>query len=73
MDEIKTLRGFILICASCKRIRNDEGYWEQIESYISNYSEAQFSHGCCNECAKKLYPDFVDDMEDYLADHQQTA
>lgn len=60
LDEIKILRGFIPICASCKRIRNDEGYWEQIESYISSHSEAKFSHGCCEECAKKLYPDIVD-------------
>ena len=64
MDEIKTLRGFIPICASCKRIRNDEGYWEQIESYISNHSEAIFSHGCCDECLKKLYPEIVNKNED---------
>ena len=64
MDEIKTLRGFIPICASCKRIRNDEGYWEQIESYISNHSEAIFSHGCCDECMKKLYPEIVNKNED---------
>lgn len=64
MDEIKTLRGFIPICASCKKIRNDEGYWEQIESYISSRSEAIFSHGCCDECARKLYPDIVGGTED---------
>lgn len=64
LDEIKVLRGFIPICASCKRIRNDKGYWEQIESYISSHSEAIFSHGCCDECARKLYPDIVDSMED---------
>jgi DNA-binding response OmpR family regulator len=65
MDEIKTLQGFIPICASCKRIRNDEGYWEQIETYISNHSEAQFSHGCCDECAKKLYPELIEGNDDY--------
>ncbi|MEJ2156059.1 MAG: response regulator [Desulfobacteraceae bacterium] len=59
LAEIKTLRGFIPICASCKKIRNDEGYWEQIESYISNRSDAQFSHGCCEECAKKLYQEII--------------
>jgi DNA-binding response OmpR family regulator len=59
LDEIKVLRGFIPICASCKKIRNDKGYWEQIEYYISKHSEAKFSHGCCDECAKKLYPDIV--------------
>jgi response regulator RpfG family c-di-GMP phosphodiesterase len=65
MDEIKTLRGFIPICASCKRIRNDEGYWEQIESYISSHSDAKFSHGCCEECARKLYPELLDDDLDF--------
>jgi PleD family two-component response regulator len=60
LDEIKVLRGCLPICAACKKIRNDDGYWEQIESYISNHSEAHFSHGCCQECAKKLYPDYVD-------------
>ncbi len=64
LDEIKTLRGFIPICASCKRIRNDDGYWEQIESYISHHSEAQFSHGCCEECARKLYPEIADEIDD---------
>ena len=59
LDEIKVLRGFIPICASCKRIRNDKGYWEQIETYISNHSGAQFSHGVCDECLKKLYPEIV--------------
>ncbi|UCE65421.1 MAG: PAS domain S-box protein [Candidatus Zixiibacteriota bacterium] len=56
--EIKTLSGFIPICASCKKIRDDEGYWEQIETYIMERSDAEFSHGLCPECSKKLYPDF---------------
>jgi DNA-binding response OmpR family regulator len=60
LDEIKVLRGCLPICAACKKIRNDNGYWEQIETYISNHSEAHFTHGCCQECAKKLYPDYVD-------------
>ena len=54
--EVKMLRGFLPICASCKKIRDDEGYWNQIESYIKEHSEAEFSHGICPECAKKLYP-----------------
>jgi C4-dicarboxylate-specific signal transduction histidine kinase len=57
LAKIKTLSGFLPICASCKKIRDDKGYWNQIESYISNHSEAEFSHGICPECAKKLYPD----------------
>lgn len=44
------------ICASCKRIRDDQGYWQQIESYITAHSETEFSHGVCPECAKVLYP-----------------
>ncbi len=55
MKEIKTLRGFLPICASCKKIRDDKGYWTQIESYISQHSEAEFSHGICPECFVKLY------------------
>lgn len=57
MDEVKTLRGFIPICANCKKIRDDEGYWRQIEVYIQERSSATFSHGICPDCAKKLYPE----------------
>ncbi len=53
--EIKSLRGIIPICASCKKIRNDKGYWEQVEAYISKHSEAEFSHGICPQCLKTLY------------------
>ncbi len=55
--DIKTLKGFIPICASCKKMRDDEGFWNQIEAYIAKRSDAQFSHGICPDCAKKLYPD----------------
>jgi hypothetical protein len=61
LDKVKTLSGFLPICASCKKIRDDKGYWNQIEIYISEHSEAEFSHGICPECSKKLYPDFYDD------------
>ncbi len=62
LAEIKKLSGFLPICASCKKIRDDKGYWRQIERYISDHSEALFSHGICPDCAKKLYPDvFADD------------
>ena len=60
LNEVKTLRGFIPICASCKKIRDDEGYWQQVEDYISEHSDAVFSHGICQECEKKLYPDLVE-------------
>ncbi len=58
IGKVKLLSGFIPICASCKQIRDDKGYWSQIESYIRDHSEAEFSHSICPECAKKLYPDF---------------
>jgi HAMP domain-containing protein len=58
LEKIKTLSGFLPICASCKNIRDDKGYWNKIESYIEEHSKAEFSHSICPECAKKLYPEF---------------
>jgi uncharacterized PurR-regulated membrane protein YhhQ (DUF165 family) len=58
LSEVKTLRGFLPICANCKNIRDDKGYWTQIETYIGDHSDAEFSHSICPECAKKLYPAF---------------
>ena len=60
LKEVKTLSGFLPICASCKKIRDDKGYWTQIEAYISEHSEAEFSHGICPECSKELYPDIFE-------------
>ncbi len=57
LENVKLLSGFIPICASCKKIRDDKGYWEQVEVYIRDHSEAEFSHGICPDCMKKLYPD----------------
>jgi PAS domain S-box-containing protein len=59
LAEVKTLSGLIPICASCKKIRNDKGYWNQIEGYIMEHSDATFSHGICPDCAQKLYPDYL--------------
>jgi len=59
-DELAVLRGIIPICASCKNIRDDDGYWQRIEDYVASHSEAEFSHGLCPDCAVKLYPEFVD-------------
>jgi len=58
LEEVRILRGILPICASCKKNRNDQGSWVQIEEYIRDHSEAEFSHGICQECAKKLYPEF---------------
>ena len=63
LAEIKTLRGIVPICTSCKKIRDDGGYWHQVESYVRDHSEAEFSHSICPECAKNLYPDLVKDKE----------
>ena len=59
ISEVKTLSGLLPICASCKKIRDDKGYWNQIEIYIRNHSNAEFSHGICPDCAKKLYPELI--------------
>jgi PAS domain-containing protein len=61
LAQVRKLSGLLPICASCKKIRDDKGYWQQIEAYIRDHSEAHFSHGICPECAKKLYPDFFTD------------
>ena len=57
LAKVKTLSGFIPICANCKKIRDDKGYWTQVEEYVRDHSEAEFSHSICPECIKKLYPD----------------
>ena len=63
MAEIKTLRGIVPICANCKKIRDDQGYWCQVEVYVRDHTEAQFSHGICPECIKKFYPESAKDAE----------
>jgi len=62
LDNIKTLRGMLPICANCKMIRNDDGCWQQLEAYISDHSEATLSHGICPECVTKLYPDIAENI-----------
>jgi len=59
---VKTLRGLIPICASCKKVRNDRGYWNQVEQYVSEHSEANFSHGLCPDCLGRLYPDMAEEL-----------
>lgn len=54
-DEIKTLKGFIPICAKCKKIRDDNGFWKRVEKYIEDHSEAKFTHGICPDCLKDVY------------------
>jgi PAS domain S-box-containing protein len=56
LSKVKTLSGLLPICASCKKIRDDKGYWNQIEVYVKDRSDAEFSHGICPDCKKQLYP-----------------
>lgn len=62
LSEIKTLSGLIPICSSCKKIRDDKGFWNQVETYICDHSDARMSHSLCPECAMKLYPDIYDKL-----------
>ncbi len=64
LAQVKKLSGFLPICASCKKIRDDQGYWRQVEEYIRDHSEAEFSHGICPECAKRLYPHIYKEKAD---------
>lgn len=59
LDEVTTLKGVFPICSFCKQIRDDKGFWNQVEVYIKEHSEADFTHSICPECAKKYYPEFV--------------
>ena len=61
LAKVKTLSGLLPICSSCKKIRDDKGYWNQIETYIRERSEADFTHGICPKCAKMLYPGLLKD------------
>jgi len=60
LTRVKTLQGLLPICASCKKIRDDKGYWNQIESYLREHTNADFTHGICPECSRRLYAGFMD-------------
>jgi hypothetical protein len=55
MSQVKTLQGYLPICAHCKSVRNDEGYWQQVEVYVREHSEAEFTHGICPDCLKEHF------------------
>jgi PAS domain S-box-containing protein len=59
LGNVKTLRGLLPICASCKKIRDDHGYWQKVESYISEHTQAEFTHGICPDCLRRLYPEYT--------------
>lgn len=74
LSQVKTLSGLLPICASCKKIRDDQGYWNQIETYIKNHSQATFTHGICPECMKKMYPEVYEEMlRTEAAENRQVA
>jgi PAS domain S-box-containing protein len=58
LHNIKVLHGLIPMCSSCKKIRDDKGFWQRVEAYLENHSDAQFTHGLCPDCVSKLYPDY---------------
>jgi two-component system, response regulator PdtaR len=58
LDNVKALKGLLPICASCKKIRDDKGYWEGVETYIKRHADVEFSHGLCPNCISKLYPEY---------------
>ena len=64
LAEVKTLSGLLPICSGCKKIRDDQGYWNRIETFISEHSDAQFSHGICPDCAQKYFPGYRDPLDD---------
>jgi len=63
-EEVRTLSGIVPICANCKKIRDDKGYWNKVETYVAQHTRAQFSHGLCPACVKKIYPDYADKDND---------
>jgi hypothetical protein len=67
LAKVKTLSGLIPICASCKKVRDDRGYWTQLETYLAQHSDAEFSHGLCLDCMRKLYPELSGEVEARLA------
>ncbi|NLF96569.1 MAG: hypothetical protein GX569_07510 [Candidatus Riflebacteria bacterium] len=64
IDEVRTLRGIVPICTSCKKIKDEKGSWSLVEEYVRAHSHAEFSHGMCPDCMKKFYPDYVDEEND---------
>ena len=71
LSEIKQLSRILPICASCKKIRDDKGYWNEVEMYISDHSETQFSHGICPDCMRKLYPEIADEVFNRLEKNEK--
>jgi len=71
LTEVKTLSGLLPICANCKKIRDDQGYWRSVEDYVGSHAEVEFTHGICPECMKKLYPELEEHPEEVEAFHDE--
>jgi len=63
LSELKTLQGLLTVCASCRKIKNKDGSWSQLEAYVHEHAEVDFSHGICPECANILYPDIMEKIK----------
>lgn len=61
LAEVRTLKGIVPICANCKNVRDDQGYWNRVETYLHEHTDADFTHAVCPDCMKRLYPQFKDD------------
>ena len=73
VDQVKVLSGLLPICGGCKKIRDDEGYWNSIESYMGDHADVEFSHSLCPECIKRFYPDMADDILDEMNTSRKEA
>jgi two-component system, cell cycle sensor histidine kinase and response regulator CckA len=73
LAQVKTLSGLLPICASCKKIRDDNGYWQQVETYIQKHANVDFTHGICPDCVKQLYPEYSDVLTTGAAARQSDA
>lgn len=62
MAQVKTLEGLLPICASCKNVRDDKGYWQTVETFVSSRTDATFTHGLCPACVRKLYPEYAEEV-----------
>ena len=71
LADVKTLSGMLPICAWCKKIRNDEGYWQKIEAYLKSHSDLDFTHSICHECAKKEYPELYPQIKEKLDNERE--
>lgn len=68
LENVKRLQGLLPICSNCKKIRNDDGYWAQVDQYLQEYSEVKFSHGLCPDCAREMFPEFYQPDPPYPGD-----